>query len=58
MLHCLTEDPQYLDIARKLQMTLSKHNRAECGFASIADVNTGVGFMWGGAGGKVAGSAE
>ena len=31
----------YLDVASKLQATISKHNRVECGFASILNVETG-----------------
>ncbi|GAX82662.1 hypothetical protein CEUSTIGMA_g10088.t1 [Chlamydomonas eustigma] len=41
MLHSLTGNPEYLDIAAKMQETLVKHNKAKCGFASITHVDTG-----------------
>ena len=46
MLHCLTGSPEYVDIASKLQATLLKHNRVDCGFASIVHVETGE-ALWG-----------
>jgi hypothetical protein len=45
MLHSLTGNSEYLDIAAKMQETLVKHNKAKCGFASITHVDTGMDML-------------
>ena len=40
-LYSATSDPQYLHFARDAMLQLLRHNKADCGFASVADVNTG-----------------
>ena len=41
MLHSITGRDEYLEIGRSMLETLEKHNRVECGYASITDVTTG-----------------
>ncbi|KAF5837668.1 glycoside hydrolase [Dunaliella salina] len=42
ILYALTQDPKYLDVARRIQRILNTHNRVKCGFASINNVTTGM----------------
>lgn len=42
LLHSATGDPKYLEAGRLFQSTLVERNRERCGYASTADVATGV----------------
>ena len=45
LLHSATGDQKYLEAGRLFQSTLVERNRERCGYASTADVATGVLFL-------------
>jgi hypothetical protein len=42
LLHAATGEPRLLAAGRRMQARLAEHNRARCGYASVADVATGA----------------
>jgi len=46
LLYAYTQDPAYVDNARRIQAIINQHNRAACGFASISNVTTGEGCVY------------
>ncbi|GFH33563.1 alpha-1,2-mannosidase, partial [Haematococcus lacustris] len=42
MLHATSGDPHYLKLARRLQKTLVRSSTTRCGYAQIANVETGA----------------
>ncbi|KXZ51047.1 hypothetical protein GPECTOR_14g34 [Gonium pectorale] len=41
LLHCLTQNPHYLRVARNIQSTIADHNRVACGYTNVNHVDTG-----------------